>query len=160
MWRKLEVIHVWMSHKLVTNAKNGNTCLLIENVKAYSVCDRLQYKGKSGNVEKHILGCSEDSAFWVVYPVSNTLMTPLPRVHPSACLASHSFKLSLCSFSLWGQALEFKINPDSFFFFSPSLEVKPFGSILSILVFGYIVKLYYLPPVRVSERLDWLKLEN
>ena len=50
-----------------------------------------------------------------------------------------------------------KINTN---LFSSFFGCEITGSILSVLVFGYTVKLYYLPPVRVSEWMDCLKVVN
>lgn len=153
VWRKLDIIHVWTSDKLITVA-NVNTCLLIESLKEYSnfVIKYSTERDKSGRRRLH-----EDTVFWVVCSVNSTLTTPLPCVHSSTSLPIHTFQFFLCNF-YWSQAVEFKNKHKLLFASFFGCEIT--GSVLSVLVFGYTVKFCYLPPVRVSEWMDCLKVVN
>lgn len=134
--------------------KNVNTCLPIESLKEYSnfVIKCSTERDKSGRRRLH-----EDTMFWVVCSVNNTLTTPLPCVHSSTSLPIHTFPFFLCNF-YWSQAVEFRNKHKLLFASFFGCEIT--DSILSVLVFGYTVKLCYRPPVRVSEWMDWLKVVN
>lgn len=128
VWRKLDIIHVWTSDKLITVA-NVNTCLLIESLKEYSnfVIKYSTERDKSGRRRLH-----EDTMFWVVCSVNNTLTTPLPCVHSSTSLPIHTFQFFSAT-STEAKQWNSKINTNSFLL--PSLDVR---SLAAFYLFWYL----------------------